>query len=245
MSDKALKKSIPKNIDSAEKLTRDEEIYQQIYTAIVEQHLVPDTKLPEDALAETFNVSTTIIRKVLLGLAHEGLVATAPKKGARVAHPSIQEGKEIFEARRVIEVAALPMVIEKIDASQLEQILELNKQQRAAQQAQDLKTAIHLSGEFHMALIRITGNNSLYEYLRSLISRSSLIVAVYGSTQQHLPSCQGHSELLELIAQHDVGKSQAWMNEHLHDVEASLDFSESGKSAPDFKELFSAIPVRK
>ncbi len=241
MNDKASKKSVTTKVDSTQKLTRDEEIYRHIYTAIVEHNLAPDTKLPEDALAESFNVSRTIIRKVLLGLAHEGLVTSAPKKGARVAHPSVKEGKEVFEARRVIEVAAIPLVIEKIDDSKLKVLLDLNREQREALKAQNLKRAIRLSGEFHMALIRITGNNSLLECLHSLISRSSLIVAVYGSTQRNVPSCQGHSELLDLIGQGDVKNSQAWMNEHLHDVEASLDYSESDDSAPDFKELFSGL----
>ena len=240
MSKNASVKPAPKKADNAEKLTKDEEIYKQIYNAIVDHQLEPDTKLPEDALAESFNVSRTIIRKVLLGLSHEGLVTTAPKRGARVAKPSIQEGKEVFEARRIIEVATLPVIIKKIDGASLNQLKDLNKRQIAAQNAQDLKKAIRLSGKFHLELILTSENNSLYDYLRKLISRSSLIVAVYGSMQQHLPSCQGHSELLDLISQKDVEQSQKWMDDHLIDVEASLDFSEPSKTSPNFKELFSS-----
>jgi len=239
MSKNASVKSVPKKTNNAEKLTKDEEIYQQIYTAIVDHQLAPDTKLPEDALAESFNVSRTIIRKVLLGLSHEGLVTTAPKRGARVAHPSIQEGKEVFEARRIIEVATLPVVIRNINKASLKQLKGLNDRQLAAQKTQDLKKAIRLSGDFHLELILTSKNNSLYDYLRKLISRSSLIVAVYGSKQQHLPSCQGHSELLDLISQKNIEQSQKWMNDHLVDIEASLDFSEPNKGSPNFKELFS------
>ena len=239
MSKNASVQSASKKVDKAEKLTKDEEIYKQIYNAIVDHQLAPDTKLPEDALAESFNVSRTIIRKVLLGLSHEGLVTTAPKRGARVAKPTIQEGKEVFEARRIIEVAALPLVIEKVNNAQLVKLLDLNKQQITAQQEQNLKRAIRLSGEFHLALILTSENNSLYEYLRKLISRSSLIVAVYGSKQQNLPSCVGHSELLELISQKNVDQSQKWMDKHLIEIEESLDFSEPSKASPDFKEMFS------
>ncbi|MEH6456416.1 MAG: GntR family transcriptional regulator [Cocleimonas sp.] len=239
MSNDTSVKSTPKKADNTEKLTKDEKIYQQIYTAIVDHQLAPDTKLPEDALAESFNVSRTIIRKVLLDLSHEGLVTNAPKRGARVSRPSIKEGKEVFEARRIIEVATLPVVIHKINEVSLKLLKDLNNQQLAAQKAQDIKKAIRLSGEFHLELILTSENDSLYDYLRKLISRSSLIVAVFGSTQQHLPSCQGHSKLLELISQNDVEQSQKWMNDHLIDIEASLDFSEPNKTNPDFKKLFS------
>jgi len=238
MSKNASVKSVSKKTNNIEKLTKDEEIYQQIHTAIVDHQLLPDTKLPEDALAESFNVSRTIIRKVLLGLSHEGLVTTAPKRGARVAKPSIQEGKEVFEARRIIEVATLPVVIQNITKASLKHLKGLNDRQLAAQKSQNLKKAIRLSGEFHLELILTSKNNSLYDYLRKLISRSSLIVAVYGSKQQHLPSCQGHSELLSLISQKNVVQSQKWMNDHLIDIEASLDFSEPNKGNTNFKELF-------
>ena len=239
MSKNASVTDISNKTDNTEKLTKDEKIYQQIYTAIVDHQLAPDTKLPEDALAESFNVSRTIIRKVLLGLSHEGLVTTAPKRGARVAHPSIQEGKEIFEARRLIEVAALPIIIEKIDAASLKHLKDLNDRQRSAQQALDFKKAIRLSGEFHLALMLASENISLYEYLRRLVSRSSLIVAIYGSKQQQEPSCQGHSELLNFISKKDIKNSKKWMNDHLIDVEGSLDFTEPNKGNPNFKELFS------
>ena len=62
-------------------------IYQHLLTAIVEHDLVPGTKLPEDALAESFGVSRTVIRKVLHQLAHEGLVQLERHRGATVARP--------------------------------------------------------------------------------------------------------------------------------------------------------------
>lgn len=234
-----------KNTKDNNILSKDEEIYKHIYTAIVEHNLGPDTKLPEDALAETFNVSRTIIRKVLLGLSHDGLVTSSPKRVARVAHPSIQEGKEVFEARRLVEVAAIPLIITNLNKAYLEELHAINTSQIAAQNANDVKSAIRLSGDFHKTLISVTGNNSLYEYLRSLISQSSLIVAVYGSTQINLPSCQGHTELLDLLAANKTEDSQAWMESHLHDIESSLNFNPVDEKAPDFKQLFSGFSEKK
>ncbi len=234
-----------KTVKNNKILSKDEEIYQHIYTAIVEHNLGPDTKLPEDALAETFNVSRTIIRKVLLGLSHDGLVTSSPKRVARVSHPTIQEGKEVFEARRLIEVAAIPLIVANLNQTSLEELHSINTRQIDAQNGNDVKSAIRLSGNFHKTLISVTGNNSLYEYLRSLISRSSLIVAVYGSTQINLPSCQGHTELLDLLAANKTEDSQTWMDSHLHDIESSLNFNHVDETAPDFKKLFSDLSSKK
>lgn len=223
------------------KLSKDENIYNHIYTAIVEHNLAPDTKLPEDALAASFNVSRTIIRKVLLSLSHEGLVTSSPKRVARVTHPTIQEGKEVFQARRLIEVASIRLIITKLNKTNLAELCNINSLQIDAQNSNDMKSAIRLSGDFHKALILVSGNNSLYEYLRSLISRSSLIVAVYGSTQVNEPSCQGHTELLELLADNKFEESQTWMDSHLRDIESSINFNPIDNSTPDFKELFSDL----
>ena len=239
MNKNASLERIPQNTNKAAKLTKDEKIYQQIYNAIMDHQLVPNTKLPEDALAESFNVSRTIIRKVLLTLTHDGLVVTAPKRGARVAHPSIQESKEVFEARRVIEAGALPLVIYKINKAELKHLHDLNKQQIAAEKAQDSKKVIRLAAEFHLDLMLSSGNHSLYEYLRRLVSSSSLIEYIYGAKKRHFHKCDGHSELLNLVSQKEVEKSKSWMHDHLLEIEDRLEFFQPDEGNPDFKELFS------
>ena len=238
MNKNASIKSISKNSNKVTKLAKDETIYRQIYSAIMDHQLVPNTKLPEDALAESFNVSRTIIRKVLLTLSYDGLVVTAPKRGARVAHPSIQESKEVFEARRVIEVSALPIVIQKINKAELKHLRAVDKQQIAAEKAQDSKKVIRLAAEFHLDLMLSSGNHSLYEYLRRLVSSSSLIEYIYGSKNKHFHKCEGHSHLLDLIDQQEVDKSKLWMHEHLLEIENRLEFFEPEKGNPDFKKLF-------
>ena len=69
---------------------RDEAIYRNLYAAIVENHLEPGTKLPEDTLAEAFAVSRTSIRKVLQRLAYERLVDIRLNRGATVAQPTVK-----------------------------------------------------------------------------------------------------------------------------------------------------------
>ena len=239
MTKNASQNNISKNSDKVSNLTKDEKIYRQIYLAIMDHQLVPNTKLPEDALAESFNVSRTIIRKVLLTLTHDGLVVTAPKRGARVAHPSIQESKEVFESRRVIEVGAIPVIIQNIDKAELKNLRAINKQQISAEKAQDPKKVIRLAADFHLDLMLSSGNHSLYEYLRRLVSSSSLIEYIYGSKNKHFHKCEGHSELLDLISLKEIEKSKLWMHDHLLEIEGRLEFFKLDQGNPNFKELFS------
>lgn len=227
---------------SGNSTSKDQEIYNNIYKAIVEHYIAPGTKLPEDALAESFNVSRTIIRKVLLSLSHEGLVTIAPKRGAKVSKPTAKEGREVFEARKLIEVATMSLVVENANENDLNNLRLLVKKQKEAQEAEDYRAAIRLSGDFHLALMLVTQNQALIEFLRSLISKSSLIVAVYGSTSKsRAKSCQDHDELIDMLQSKNVEKCQEWMKEHLGHVEESLDFGDNLTAATDLKKIFTEI----
>src|SRR3990167_3902082 len=81
----------------------DEEIYQRLIEAIVDQRLLPGTKLVDDKLGQAFGVSRTRIRQVLIRLAQEQEVTLQPNKGASVAEPTVAEAREAFEARAVVE----------------------------------------------------------------------------------------------------------------------------------------------
>ena len=78
-------------------------IYDQVFNAILEQRLLPDTKLTEKDLCDVFGVSRTIIRKVLLRLSLDKVVEHRPNRGAVIAAPEPDEVREIFEARRLLE----------------------------------------------------------------------------------------------------------------------------------------------
>ena len=220
-------------------VSKDEWIYQSVYNAIVEQKLAPGVKLSEDGLAEIFGVSRTIIRKALTRLTHDGFVATEPKRGSRVARPSAKEGRNVFEARRMIEASVLPQIVGVISEVQLSDLRQLDKEQMAAQHRLDFQKAIRLSGDFHQVLIDIADNEALSTILRNLISRSSLIVAVYGSVKHQLPSCQGHEELLQLIAKKETAQCQEWMIGHLRMIEDTLCFDDSTTDDIDLAAIFS------
>ena len=88
-------------------------IYDQVFSAILDQRLMPDTKLTEKDLCGVFGVSRTIIRKVLLRLSIDRVVELRPNRGAVIAAPGPEEVREIFEARRLLEDGIVAEAAEK------------------------------------------------------------------------------------------------------------------------------------
>ena len=82
--------------------------YQALRQAIIEQALLPGTKLPEDQIGAHFGMSRTLVRATLARLQAEGLVDAKPKRTVTVAQPTLEEAREVFEIRRALEREAVP-----------------------------------------------------------------------------------------------------------------------------------------
>ncbi|WP_374488073.1 GntR family transcriptional regulator [Zoogloea sp.] len=201
---------------------KDEVIYAHLHAAICDSKLLPGTRLPEDTLSVSFGVSRTVVRKVLQRLACEGLVAMRPNRGAQVAEPSVNEARDIFATRRILECGALAEMQNPIPAAKLESLRALVEAEDAAQMSGNRVDAIRLSGEFHIELAALTGNLVLTEMVAKLVARSSLIIATYGSPIAVVCRHSEHEQIIDLLARSDAAGAAAWMQEHLLTIERGL-----------------------
>src|ERR1700689_1244493 len=87
------------------------QVHEQIWSAIVDHSLPPETRLVESELCEIFGVGRTRVRQVLQRLAHERVVTLMRNRGAKVSKPSVREAREVFAARRLIETSIVETVI--------------------------------------------------------------------------------------------------------------------------------------
>jgi DNA-binding GntR family transcriptional regulator len=74
---------------------------------ILAGRLKPGTPLREVEIADRLGISRNTLRETLQLLAHQGLVAHSPHRGATVAAISARDVADIFEVRRVLEIEGL------------------------------------------------------------------------------------------------------------------------------------------
>lgn len=223
---------------------RDEAIYRNLYAAIVENYLQPGTKLPEDTLADAFGVSRTSIRKVLQRLAYERLVDIRMNRGATVAQPTVKEARDVFAARRIVECGAIALVVAKATPERLAALRDIVRREHEAEARGDRREAIYLSGEFHVELGRTSENEAITDFLSSLVSRSSLVIATYGGVMAGSCRHSEHDHLLELIAAGDADGAREWMERHLRDVERTVVPVEDESSALDLRKILDDVAQR-
>lgn len=201
-------------------------IYTSIKQAIIEHKLPPNTQLVEDVLAESFGVSRTLVRQALRRLSYEKLVKIIPHKGAFVACPTVEEAKQIFEIREVLEAAATRQACRNATEEQIEQIAALIRQERNANLKDDAFESLRLSLNFHLKIAELTHNSYYQRYLEELTSLIYVIVSFYG-TKKIFCGCDEHEELLNLIKEGKEDLAEKFMIEHLREVNKGINFNET------------------
>jgi DNA-binding GntR family transcriptional regulator len=211
------------------------DIVARITTAVLEHRLKPGAKLGEEHLGEIFGVSRTLVRQALFQLAKQKLVVLHPGRGAFVAQPTVQEARELFEARRVIERALVWRFTQTATAAQLGQLRAHLKREREALAAGDTAAGTRLSGEFHLRIAAYAGNGVLSELLHDLVSRSSLILLVYGSSLPPSCSVDEHGKLLASIEARNADGALRLMTQHLDHIERGLNLKGGSDSMDDLR----------
>ena len=212
-------------------------IYRSVAEAIFEQRLAPGTKLTEDALGEIFGVSRTVIRKVLLRLAHERVIEIRPNRGAVVASPSIADARQVFEARRVVEAAIVAAACKSATVRTMARLRALVEDERRAHVRGDRRGWIRLSGAFHLELAALAGNDVLADFLQALVARTSLIIALYEAPGKSACASEEHHALLDAIASGDDKTAVSLMVGHLARCEEKLDLVNSDQEI-DLRKVF-------
>ena len=187
--------------------------------AIIEQALPPGTKLPEDDIGREFDMSRTLARATLQRLEAEGLVETRRKRTATVAKPTLQEARQIFEVRRALEREAVRLVAGRWQ-SEFGAALEghIREEERAVASGREA-LSIRLAGEFHTKLCALAGNALLHKYLGELVSRCSLILAVFGRPHSSECGIAEHRAIVAALRKRDAEGAIRLMDAHVGSVE--------------------------
>jgi DNA-binding GntR family transcriptional regulator len=197
-------------------------IVAAITTAVVERRLMPGTKLVEQKLADIFAVSRTIVRQALNQLSRDRLVVLEPARGAFVAMPGIEEARQVFEVRSLLETSMMRELAVKITDMQIAELRTHLRDENAALRRTDVPGRTRLLADFHVVLARLLGNEVLAQLLADLLSRSSLIALMYQSSHSAQHSQDEHVRIVDALEQRNARAAARLMQQHLASVERNL-----------------------
>lgn len=203
-------------------------IRDSLRDAIVDRRLAPGTKLSEAEVGTLFDVSRTVVRDALQMLAFEGLVRTERNRGAFVSNPSIEEARQVFASRRLIEAGIIAAAADRLapgDLAAFREHLKEEARHRAERGASARRAEIKASGDFHLMLAKVAGNQVLEKFMDELVARSSLVIALYGRSGVSSCGHDEHDEILNALEKRDIARATSLMLHHIDHIEADLDLS--------------------
>ena len=199
-------------------------IVEALTRAIVEHRLLPGTKLAEQKLADHFGVSRTLVRQALFQLAQNRLIRLEAARGAFVASPSVDEARQVFAVRRMLETEMTRAFVRTVSPERIQALRDHVAREKQAVAREDVPGRTELLGDFHVRMAELMGNQVLAQLLGELISRCALITLMYQTHAAAEHSSDEHAAIIEALEAGDETRAVTLMDEHLTHVEASLAF---------------------
>ena len=205
------------------------QIAQQVVESILAQKLAPGERLGEQELAELFGVSRTLVREALMQLQARGFVEVRTRKGGYVVEPSVEEARDAFSARRIIETGILSEAGRPLQ-SVVRKLRQHIAQEEQAIEGADAATRAFLLADFHVCLAECLGQRLLCDVLRDLTARTTLAASLYQSKHDAGQSCAEHAAIVAALEEGQLELARQRMLEHIGSVEAALGSSASDAS---------------
>ena len=183
-------------------------------TAILNGQYQPGERLVEDRLSLDMGVSRVPIREALRQLATEGLVTMQPRRGASVTEISPTVAADLIEVRATLEGLNARLAARNQGTAILNELKEILLQGNQAAASKSVTTLVRLNGAFHDKLAEAGRNSILWDIMRTLRERTSLVFAL--TTQRRATEdWKEHSRILAAVIKGDEERAAKLATEHV------------------------------
>lgn len=190
-----------------------QQVLDELRRAIIDGEIAPGSRLIERDLCTRMGVSRTVVREVLRQLESEGLVGMIPNRGPVVRALSIDEARELYAIRGVLEGLAARIFVDQANDSQIERLLGTVEAIEADYRTDDAKRVISAKNRFYAVLFEASQGEVLAAMIASLharISRWRSLGLTHPERSPHrsLQSVAALKELAQAIACRDAGRAE-------------------------------------
>jgi DNA-binding GntR family transcriptional regulator len=206
---------------SIERLSTAERVADALREQLLSGAIAPGTPMRDVDLSARVGVSRTTVREALAVLAREGLVTHSLHRGMEVARLASADVRDIYAARRVIELAAAESLI-AAPAWNLEELERALRDMTEAAARGDRRRVVEADVEFHTAIVAALGIRRLRTAIVGALMELRLVLSVTDRANDDLDDqLRQHRELLELF-QERRPEAVAALEEHLLNSETMV-----------------------
>lgn len=190
-----------------------------IRQAIVDGRVTPGQRLKEEELAQELGLSRTPIREALLVLQAEGLVETAPNRGATVRAYALPDLEDMYELRALLEGHAAHRAATRLTSAQLEGLRSSCERFELLIGGSDLQALVAENALFHETILTAAESERLTGMVRQVIALPLIYKSyIWYSTEQATASYHYHRQLTNALERGDAQRAEFIMREHVYEA---------------------------
>lgn len=193
-----------------------EQVIGALRAAILDFRLKPGQRLVERELIEQLGVSRTTVREALRELTSEGLVTVVPQKGAIVSAPSLDEARDLYEARAALEAVVVRQFTERASRSLI---------MRLAAAAESFAEATEAGGgpdpilaakdDFYQVLCEGSGSEVLKQLTEGLQARVRVLRVVGMYPEGHAVAVEELRNVIDAVQRGDGAQAAQLYAQHI------------------------------
>jgi len=173
-------------------------------------------RIVEKPLCDAMGVSRTPLREALRLLSSEGLIQLIPNKGARVAQPSMQDIREMFQVMSLLEGTCARQCVEKLNEKGLRKLENLHEKLEKHAEEKNYEKYMAVNHNYHSLVQELAGSKILSEVINGLRQK----ILLYRYRQIYMPnrlaaSMQEHRDLQAALRAKNPEAAERLMKEHL------------------------------
>lgn len=195
--------------------TLNEKAYKRLKLAIIQNEILPGTRVFESHIANTFGISRTPVREAINQLINEGLIVNKGKGINVVIDVTAKDVNELYDLRLVLERHTIDYIgshFSQFDDSQLNKILDRYDENRADY----VSVFMQLDEEFHAMLVEMVGNGRMLKIYKDLIEQLKVFRRVQAMDRTRVKSAmEVHRRLLSAIKNSEYDKAISTITQHI------------------------------
>ncbi|MCW1713554.1 MULTISPECIES: GntR family transcriptional regulator [Synergistaceae] len=199
--------------------------YEWIRDAIESGELEMGTPLPENLLAREIGVSRTPIREALRSLEQDGYVKIIPQKGAFVSEISLEDLKEIYDIRKLLEPFAALSAVNRIPDGEIDEMERGWKALKRAVLAGEvsLSKVSEMDLLLHMTITKYATNKRIGAIITTYHAQIQRFQKLSAQSLANIHETIGqHVEILEKLRERDARGLSSLLYEHIAKSESNI-----------------------
>jgi len=191
-------------------------VAEDLRDAILRGRLAGGAHLNQTDIASGYGVSPIPVREALRQLESEGLVKSAPHRGAVVASLSQEELRDLYDIRIALESLATRLAILQANSGDFARLESLYSRMNSEH---DPSRWLDLNFEFHRALYAPCNRPHLCSLIDTLRRNTERYLRLAAKSADRLRSAQAeHRQILQAYREKDASAATISLQEHLQNT---------------------------